>query len=72
MQEPTDALDADGEREMMTLLQQRFPRATVITISQRPVMRRFHERHLSLQRHDGYAVVEETVPSDTVDGPVRS
>ncbi len=64
MQEPTDALDSDGEREMMALLLEQFPRATIVTISQRLVMRRYHGRHLSLQRHDGYAFVEEAVPSD--------
>ncbi|MGE0154913.1 MAG: ABC transporter ATP-binding protein/permease [Reyranellaceae bacterium] len=65
MQEPTDALDAEGEREMMALLQAEFPRATLITISQRLVMRRYHGRHLALQRHDGCAIVKETVLSDT-------
>lgn len=64
MQEPTDALDAEGERELMTLLQEQFPRATIITISQRLVMRRYHGRHLSLQRHDGCAIVKETVLSE--------
>jgi putative ATP-binding cassette transporter len=62
MQEPTDALDSDGEHEMMTLLQEAFPRATVVTISQRPVMRRHHQRHLILQRRDGYAVLTESPP----------
>jgi ABC-type uncharacterized transport system fused permease/ATPase subunit len=65
MQEPTDALDAEGEREMMTLLQGEFPRATIITISQRLVMRRYHGRHLTLQRHDGCAIVKEAVLSDS-------
>ncbi len=65
MQEPTDALDADGEREMMTLLQEQFPRATIVTISQRLVLRRYHGRHLSLERHDGCAIVKETVLSDS-------
>jgi putative ATP-binding cassette transporter len=65
MQEPTDALDAEGEREMMTLLQGEFPRATIITISQHLVMRRYHGRHLTLQRHDGCAIVKEAVLSDS-------
>lgn len=64
MQEPTDALDAEGEREMMTLLQSEFPHATILTISQRVVMRRYHGRHLVLQRHDGCAIVKETVLSE--------
>lgn len=64
MQEPTDTLDAEGEREMMALLQAEFPRATILTISQRLVMRRYHGRHLTLQRHDGCAIVKETMPGE--------
>ena len=65
MQEPTDALDAEGEREMLMLLQEQLPRATLVTISQRLVLRRYHGRHLSLQRRDGSAIVEEAAPSES-------
>lgn len=59
LQEPTDALDAEGEREMMALVQEQFAAATLITISQRSVMRAYHTRHLTLHRHDGCAIVRE-------------
>ena len=64
MQEPTDALDAEGEREMMALLQAELPAATLITISQHSAMRRYHGRRLVLERFDGCSIVKETVLSD--------
>ena len=59
LQEPTDALDPDGEEEMMQLLENELSDATIVTISQRQIMRRYHGRFLRLQRRGGHAIVEE-------------
>lgn len=59
-----EACDAAGEADMMRLLREEFPEATIIAYSQRPLDERFFGRRFSVKRVDGIAVVEETqVPS---------
>ena len=47
IEEATDALTAEGEAEMMQLLADEFPAATVLTISHHAGMEPFHHRRLS-------------------------
>jgi putative ATP-binding cassette transporter len=48
--EATDALDLTGRREMMRLLEERFPQATVVTIGHDGALEAFHARRLELGR----------------------
>lgn len=59
IQEATDGLDRDAERDMMTLLFAEYPQATVMTISHRTSMATFHHRCLRLVRFRGLTVVED-------------
>ncbi len=48
IQEATDGLHADGEREMMQLVMDEFPLATVITVGYHSALEVYHQRKLSL------------------------
>jgi putative ATP-binding cassette transporter len=55
-----EACDAAGEADMIRLLREEFPRATVIAYSRRPIDEGFFGRRFRVERKDGIAVVEET------------
>jgi len=61
MQEATDGLDPEGEAEMMRLLREALPDATVISIAHHPTMEKFHERRVTLFRIDGVSVADGQV-----------
>ena len=48
LDEATAALDAANEQRMYTLLQERLPRATILSIAHRPEVARFHQRRLAI------------------------
>jgi putative ATP-binding cassette transporter len=50
LEEATDALDPQGEADMMRLLQEELPRATLLTVGFRPNLETYHERKLTLIR----------------------
>lgn len=60
IQEAIDALDAAGEVEMLRLLHEEFPAATIITIGHRPALDSFYRRVFNVRRVDGVAILEET------------
>jgi len=60
IQEAIDALDAAGETEMVHLLRDEFPAATVINIGHRPVLGGYYQRIFTVTRADGVAIIEET------------
>lgn len=68
IQEAIDALDAPGEQEMMVLLSQEFPEATVVTIGHRPAGDTFYRRVFIGVRGDGAARLIEA-DAAAVSGP---
>jgi putative ATP-binding cassette transporter len=54
-----EACDAAGEAEMIRLLREEFPGATVIAYSRRPIDEGFFGRRFRVERKDGIAIVEE-------------
>jgi len=54
-----EACDAAGEAEMVRLLREEFPNATVVAYSRRPIDEDFFGRRFRVERKDGIAVVEE-------------
>jgi putative ATP-binding cassette transporter len=48
LDEATAALDEAGERRLYGLLEQRMPRATIVSIAHRPTVAAFHRRRFSL------------------------
>jgi putative ATP-binding cassette transporter len=60
IEEATDAIDPEGEKEMMRLLRDDFPAATIITVGNHPALEEFHDRKLMLTRStDGMVLVNE-------------
>ena len=54
-----EACDAAGEAEMVRLMREEFPQATVIAYSRRPIDEGFFGRRFRVERKDGIAIVEE-------------
>ena len=50
LEEATDALEPEGEEEMMRLIRQELPTATVLTVGYHAQLERYHDRKLTLQR----------------------
>ena len=68
IQEATDGLHADGENEMMQLVREEFPTATVITVGYHSALEAYHERKLTLEpSKDGQVEVR----ASTLDGHDR-
>ena len=63
IQEATDALDTQGEEEMIALLEAEFPEACIVLSGRSPVLAAFGRRKLVLRRTDGSTVVQEVGPS---------
>ena len=59
IEEATNGLNRDTERQMMEMLFAEYPAAAVITISHRSSMMAFHRRRIFLVRVNGFAVVED-------------
>lgn len=61
IQEATDGLHPDGEHEMMQLVREEFPAATVITVGYHSALEAYHERKLTLEpSKDGQVEVKAT------------
>jgi len=61
LQEATDALDPAGERDLMQLLHDEFPTATIMTVGFHADLEAFHQRKLTLSRNpDGLILIKET------------
>ncbi|MEW5727456.1 MAG: ABC transporter ATP-binding protein/permease [Pseudomonadota bacterium] len=50
LEEATDALESEGEEEMMRLIGLELPSATVLTVGYHAQLERYHDRKLTLQR----------------------
>ncbi len=48
MDEATSALDNDTEAHLMTLLTERLPHCTIVSVAHRTTLDAFHDRHLNL------------------------
>lgn len=59
IQEATDALDAESERQMMRLVEAEFPTATIITISHDRPLDAYHTRRLTLVDKGGNFAIED-------------
>jgi putative ATP-binding cassette transporter len=53
MDEATASLDEVSEEKLYTLLRERLPSTTVISIGHRPTLRRFHQQRIEIQRENG-------------------
>ena len=51
MDEATAALDPASQDQLMTLLRERLPEATVVSVGHRPELEAFHNRKLVLKLH---------------------
>lgn len=67
MDEATAALDIDSEFRLQTLLFERLPKATIISVGHRPGLQELHSRLLTLQRRPtgGRIVQTKTRHRDT-------
>lgn len=59
IEEATDGLDRETERRMIEMVLATYPAASVITISHRNTLERYHARRINLMRVNGFAVVED-------------
>ena len=68
MDEATAALDPASQDELMTLLRERLPEATVVSVGHRPELEAFHDRKLVLALHSEGA---RLVRDESLQSPVR-
>ena len=72
MDEATAALDPLGQEQMMRLVLERVPEATVISVGHRPELEAFHTRKLVLEhRADGARLVSDEPLQRTFGRPAR-
>jgi putative ATP-binding cassette transporter len=64
MDEATAALDIDSEFRLMTLLFERLPKATIISVGHRPGLQELHSRLLTLQRRPSGGRIVQTKQRD--------
>ncbi|MFM9849386.1 MAG: ATP-binding cassette domain-containing protein [Hyphomicrobiaceae bacterium] len=64
MDEATAALDIDSEFRLMTLLFERLPDATIISVGHRPGLQELHSRLLTLQRRPSGGRIVQTKQRD--------
>ncbi|MGE4219742.1 MAG: ABC transporter ATP-binding protein/permease [Alphaproteobacteria bacterium] len=64
IEEATDALDPQGEEQMLLLLQRTFPDASYVTVGYHPRLETFHRRKLTFIRENGVSVARETATAD--------
>ncbi len=55
LDEATSALDTDSQERLMTLIHDRLPEATIISVGHRPELEAYHERKLVLKHQTGGA-----------------
>lgn len=55
LDEATSALDTDSQERLMTLIHERLPNATIISVGHRPELEAYHERKLVLKHQTGGA-----------------
>lgn len=60
MDEATAALDIDSEFRLLTLLFERLPAATILSVGHRPGLQELHSRILTLQRRPGGGRIVQT------------
>ena len=53
MDEATASLDEGSEEKLYTLLHERLPSTTVISIGHRPALKRFHQQRIEIQCENG-------------------
>ena len=68
MDEATAALDPASQDELMTLLRERLPEATVVSVGHRPELEAFHDRKLVLALHSEGA---RLVRDESLQSPFR-
>jgi vitamin B12/bleomycin/antimicrobial peptide transport system ATP-binding/permease protein len=61
LDEATASLDEASEAKLYRLLQERLPRATIVSIGHRSTLTAFHKRHLGLFPEGGYHRVRDAV-----------
>jgi putative ATP-binding cassette transporter len=61
LDEATASLDEASEAKLYRLLQERLPRATIVSIGHRSTLAAFHSRHLGLFPESGYHRIREAV-----------
>ncbi len=61
LEDATDALDAAGEAEMLHLLDEEFPQATLLTIASHAAEEPRHGRKFALERNGAGVVVREVI-----------
>ncbi len=76
IQEATNALDPEGEEDMMRLVQAEFPQATILTVGYHASLEAYHQRKLVLVRApDGLVLITDRRraprPSKSKVGPGR-
>jgi putative ATP-binding cassette transporter len=59
LEDATDALNQAGEDEMLTLLEEEFPKATILTIGTHTSLEAYHGRKFVLERNSAGVVVRE-------------
>lgn len=64
MDEATAALDIDSEFRLLTLLFERLPKATIISVGHRPGLQELHSRLLTLQRRPSGGRIVQTKTRD--------
>jgi vitamin B12/bleomycin/antimicrobial peptide transport system ATP-binding/permease protein len=64
MDEATAALDVDSEFRLLTLLFERLPKATMISVGHRPGLQELHSRLLTLQRRPSGGRIVQTKTRD--------
>jgi len=60
LDEATSALDDAMEERVYELIEERLPRATVVSVPHRPGVEQFHQRRWTIVPHDGAATIEMT------------
>lgn len=66
IQEATDALDTQGEEEMVALLADAFAEATIVMSGRGPALQALRTRTLIARRTNGSAVITELAPSSAM------
>jgi len=63
MDEATAALDVESETRLLTLLFERFPEATVLSVGHRPGLESLHTRRIALKRTSTGARIDANAPA---------
>ena len=70
LDEATASLDEPSEAKLYGLLQERLPRATIVSIGHRSTLFAFHDRHLALRPEgDHHRIRDALLGSGKADAP---